>query len=182
MGSSVNVGKIDSTVHTSGFNSHVHSKVCMLESFNYIDCASKIIFKISKNCTPPTPQGYLQQITVISPAVAWFEMTVMVMPHRATSQQPISMLLKWQDRLTCCLMGLVKQASWVHETQFVKLYAKFVWSLYLVNQMAIWHNLHFSNSKSLQFLGIRLFSVCLLLPLSSDFIIFLLLSLHKLSG
>ncbi len=60
MGSPVNVGKIDTTVHTSGFNSHVHIKVCISESFNYIYCVSKIIFKISKYCVRAIPpSGHL---------------------------------------------------------------------------------------------------------------------------
>lgn len=60
MGSPVNVGKIDTTVHTSGFISHVHIKVSV-ESFNYT-CIFKIIFKISKTAfVPYPPLGYLDE-------------------------------------------------------------------------------------------------------------------------
>lgn len=60
---------------------HVYTKVCMLESFDCTECIPKIIFKITKNyiCAIP-PSGYLDEISL---AVAWFEMTVMVMPHQA---------------------------------------------------------------------------------------------------
>lgn len=86
MGSPVNVGKIDTTVHTSGFDSHVHIKVCILERFNFIYCVSKIIFKISKNCICAIPPCRILAVDEsLSPAVAWFEMTVMVMPHQATA-------------------------------------------------------------------------------------------------